>query len=77
MAFLGAPQRVVLERVGEREEEEEKRAFDPLPQHGRSGRRQQHQQVDVEAHVAAHHAAGADAEDVEGAEAVRRPGSRR
>ena len=65
------PMRVVLERVGEREEEEQERAFDPLPQHGRAGRRQQHQQVDVEANVAAHQAAGADAQDVEGAKAVR------
>ena len=69
-------QRVVLERVGEREEEQQERAFDPLAQHRRADRREQHQQVDVEAQVTAHQAPGADAQDVEGAEARTTPGIR-
>ena len=44
----GAAERIVLQRVPEGEQEEQGRTFQPMADHARAGRREQHEQVDVE-----------------------------
>jgi hypothetical protein len=70
----GAPRtakRVVLQRVGERKEEKEKRAFGPLAENRRADGGEKHEQIDVQADSSAAQAADPVTHQIEAAEGIR------